>query len=222
MGAVSTKSKGTMLPNNIPCCSECSSICQSSIHEKKAEEKYHEWSDIVRSKNGTSRAQCCSVVDNNKPLQSAKTFSPDSLSHDFQKSMPRFSLSFAGDIPDDWTEEDQNKLQFAVAEVARRSRLRFPGHKEMRVELPARIMGRRESSMVYGKRYFLDSQDSSGSFTADHSDADSGKVWRNWFHPNLRTSVLLGAQPSLPSCLAPHPPASSALPKILVLIFYSL
>ncbi len=160
MGGMNSKSEGvegTNQPvpqNQIICCLDCTPLHSSIGKDTNQEKQFEQWSHTLQStKNGSIKPRC-SVVPNCKKWQTAQSQSSESLGQCSPKSLRRASLTFAGTIPDDWSEEQQSKLQSAVAEVARRSRLRFPGHNEMQVEVSAQALKKRQSSWIYGTRCF--------------------------------------------------------------------
>ncbi len=163
MGAVNNKSDGNSKPvpdHKIPCCTDCTYFRPSIENDTKIKmkERFQQWSDVLQAPghgiNGSIKPRC-SVVPNRNPRKSALSESADYLCQGTASSPRRFSLTFAGNIPEDWTEEQHSQLQSAIAAVARRSRLRFPGHREMQAEVSALALRTRESSLVYGNRCFL-------------------------------------------------------------------
>ncbi len=56
----------------------------------------------------------------------------------------RPSMSFCGKIPEDWSPEQQQRLQWAVEEVASRNDIRPPGYHTMQAFQADRNRGKRE------------------------------------------------------------------------------
>ncbi len=66
--------------------------------------------------------------------------------------MVRPSLSFSGKLPDDWSPEQQRRLQWAVEEVSSRSNIRPPGFRAMQLVQAARERNKRELEGHYNLR----------------------------------------------------------------------
>jgi hypothetical protein len=64
----------------------------------------------------------------------------------------RPALSFSGKLPPDWSAEQQEALEKAVADVALRSRIRHPGFRAMQLVKSVRDRGKREAEGPYDLR----------------------------------------------------------------------
>ena len=64
----------------------------------------------------------------------------------------RPALSFSGKLPDDWSPEQQQRLQWAVGEIAQRHNIRLPGYRVMQDIQAARNNGKRELEGQYDYR----------------------------------------------------------------------
>ncbi len=149
MGAVNTKTQKSDSGQDLLCCAECSRIEPSKpAFNISSDQKYNIWSESVqsRTRQANSHRQIIPQKRNlhhqcNDPLSESKV----------GQSRRRSSLSFAGNLPEGWTKELQERLEWAVEEIARRSKLRPPGHRAMQAVMAARSQGKRSSS-AYGGR----------------------------------------------------------------------
>jgi hypothetical protein len=65
----------------------------------------------------------------------------------------RPALSFSGKLPDDWSPEQQQRLQWAVEEIARRSNIRPPGYRTMQAIQAIRNRDGRDLEGRYDLRF---------------------------------------------------------------------
>jgi hypothetical protein len=179
MGAANTTSKSDS-GKDLLCCSEfCRNEELKQDLDLSSDEKYKKWSESVDfSRNGPARSRRIilpqekaqflhhNVPPRTHPVNSRVEFTQ---SDQLQKIEPpliinsakaaaqsptprRSSLSYAGNLPEGWTEEEQKRLAWAVAEAAHRSRIRPPGHRAMKAVVAARTQGQREAPNAYGVR----------------------------------------------------------------------
>ncbi len=165
MGAANTTSSKSESGKDLLCCTECSKIDPLKLARGiSSDKRYKDWSESVESSRKAPRKshrqiipqEASHTLDQNESMDSRKfTYPPISapaVTTALHPPSRRSSLSFAGNLPEDWTEEQQEQLQWAVTETARRSRLRPPGHKAMKAVLAARAKGQREAANAYGGR----------------------------------------------------------------------
>ncbi len=163
MGAANTTANKPDAGNILLCCVQRSKNEQSNqAREISRDHMYRSWAEShrpsipqevahsslhissIRSKSLTSGTAYATSKE------SRKSMSPHITTTSSPLPSRRASLLYAGKLPEDWTEEQQEQLRWAVAETARRSQLRPPGHKAMKVVLAARANGQREAA--YGGR----------------------------------------------------------------------
>jgi hypothetical protein len=172
MGTTNAKSKSADEANptspvpqpDFALCSHCSDCTRTKIPSRErhsqSSEKYQKWTDKVRqSRSGLNQSwgktNIPSALDQNpvnaklgeNHIQSPRL---DATPLDSPRKPRRSSLRFAGKLPSDWTAGQQERLQYAVAEVANRSKMRCPGQREMQMSATARKSG----DDIYGLRSF--------------------------------------------------------------------
>jgi hypothetical protein len=160
MGAAYSTTHESDSGKNLLCCVECSKSEPSRLaFGILSDQRYKNWSESVQSRNGPAKSHHQIAPQKPKTNLHHTDFIPSHLltpeilckSKAIQPSSRRSSLSFAGNVPQGWTAEEQEKLEWAVAETARRSKLRPPGHRAMQAVMAARTQGQRASS-AYGAR----------------------------------------------------------------------
>jgi hypothetical protein len=175
MGAANSTSKSYSGKDFLCCAELCKNEELKHDIDLSSDEKYKKWSESVDfSKNRPARSRrtilpqekaqflhhnvhpVIAGVENTQSEQLQKIKPPlitNSAKAAAQPPTPRrSSVSYAGNLPEGWTEEEQKRLAWAVAEAARRSRMRPPGHRAMQAVVAARTQGQREAPNAYGIR----------------------------------------------------------------------
>ncbi len=126
------------------------------------DERYQKWIDAVRPsrslnqpRSGDNVLQVYACQDTAPTTKCGNTFQPPNFNApnlDSPRSLRR-SLYFAGNIPDDWNVEQQAQLEYAVAEVAHRLKIRPPGFRAMQQALAAHKRGDRTAACAHGTRF---------------------------------------------------------------------
>jgi hypothetical protein len=140
-------------------CSGCTRNKTARVTKHASVEKYQKWAKTLQSPRSglTDKQRTVNLVEKLERQDSAHSKNlenpqrhPNHAPH--LDSSRRLSLHFAGDLPDDWNAEQQERLECSVAEVARRCKLRPPGHREMKKSMMAHRRGDRAAACTYGTR----------------------------------------------------------------------
>ena len=170
--ADSTKEDSNQLSNSelvreCPSCLDLGSVCRP--HTKPIQSQEHTKSKR-RSTSNISSDPWFERRDSATPVAAGTCDTPPgrTVSADSSMTLPRSKsqeslaslikpplrsqLSFKGKLPSGWDKTQQERLQWAVAEVATRLKLRTPGIRSMQAAMAARKAGRREASGAYDHR----------------------------------------------------------------------
>lgn len=177
MGAANTKldhATDSSIANQIrslvlmPRCIDCSTLCEPTKNEsgtyvqgrarrtgsgmqRKNESKVLDKTQHEENQSSAlSTSQTAHMIQSSPILQRSHSASFETM---LQRPMIRSSLSFKEQLPPEWSRSQQERLEWAVEEISRRSKIRPPGPRAMQAAMAARSRGKREAASAYNLRY---------------------------------------------------------------------